>query len=327
VAVVVGLWLTWQLSGLLLLIVASALLATLFTGLAGLRARWTPLPRRPAVAIATAGVLLSLAALAYAFSTILAGQFARVFEQAPHALDAAGDWLGIQHASSRLSEALSSRGISYVPEAASAGYAVISATAQAVLVVAGAVYLAAEPRLYRDGLAKLFPHRMRGELLETMTLIASALRLWFVGQLFSMVLVGVLAAAAFALIGLPIPLALGAIAGVTNFIPLAGPIIGAVPAVLFAFTLDLSAVAWTVGAIVVIQQVDGNIASPLIQKQAVALPPALLLFALVGLGIVFGWLGILLAAPLTVIGMVVVQKLWVREVIGEKVSVAGEESG
>jgi len=133
-----------------------------------------------------------------------------------------------------------------------------------------------------------------------------------------------LSAAAFRLIGLPIPFALGAIAGVTNFVPIAGPFLGSVPAVLFAFTKDLSTVAWTIGLIFVIQQIDGNVASPLIQRQVVRLPPAVLLFALVASGIVFGWLGIILAAPLTVAAMVIIQKLWVREIIGEDVEVTGE---
>jgi predicted PurR-regulated permease PerM len=196
--------------------------------------------------------------------------------------------------------------------------------AQSLLVLVAALYLASDPALYRRGAAKLFPKQLQDRILDTMSAVASALRLWFLGQLISMLLVGALSAAAFAWIGLPMPIGLGAIAGITNFIPIVGPFLGSVPAVLFAFTLDVTVVGWTIAAIVVIQQIDGYVATPLIQRQIVALPPALLLFALVALGVLFGGPGIVLAAPLTVATMVVVQKLWVREVIGERVKVAGE---
>jgi predicted PurR-regulated permease PerM len=207
------------------------------------------------------------------------------------------------------------------------GYTILRVVGELLLVLVTAVYLAANPILYRDGVATLFPQGTQRKVIETSTVLAAALRLWFMGQLISMAFVGTLSAIAFSLIGLPIPLGLGAIAGVTNFIPLVGPILGSIPAVLFAFTLDLSTVVWTIAAILVIQQVEGYVVTPLVQREVVFMPPALLLFAIVIFGILFGWLGIILAAPITVATMVVVQKVWVRGVIGEEVNVAGEKGG
>jgi predicted PurR-regulated permease PerM len=242
-------------------------------------------------------------------------------------LDAAGQWLGISDASDRLARGLADNGAKFFSQAATMGYTILRVVGELLLVLVTAVYLAANPILYRDGVATLFPQGTQRKVIETSTVLAAALRLWFMGQLISMAFVGTLSAIAFSLIGLPIPLGLGAIAGVTNFIPLVGPILGSIPAVLFAFTLDLSTVVWTIAAILVIQQVEGYVVTPLVQREVVFMPPALLLFAIVIFGILFGWLGIILAAPITVATMVVVQKVWVRGVIGEEVKVAGEKGG
>ena len=140
-----------------------------------------------------------------------------------------------------------------------------------------------------------------------------------------MMLIGVVSGLAFWWIGLPSPLALGLIAGVTNFIPFLGPILGTIPALVFAVTMDLATVLWTLGAVLVIQQLEGNVITPFIQQRAVSMPPALVLFAIVAFGVVFGWLGVFLAVPLAVALTVLVKKLWIRQTLGEQTTVPGED--
>jgi predicted PurR-regulated permease PerM len=323
-AVVAGLYLVWQLASVLLLLFASILIATLLAGATDVLTQHTFLSRRWALAVVTVGTVTLLGGFLVLFGTQLLTQLMNVFDRAPEAVNAAGAWFGIADAWGRLTDTLSVNGQQYFTKAALAGYSLANGLGQLLLVCVAAIYLAADPYLYRNGLVKLFPGRVQDLVVDAVTVVASALRLWFMGQLLSMLIVGSLSALAYSLIGLPIPLGLGAIAGITNFIPLVGPFIGAVPAVLFAFTIDIATVAWTVGAILLIQQIESYVATPLIQRQIVALPPALLLFALVACGLVFGWLGVVLAAPITVTAMVLVQRLWVREVIGEKVKIAGE---
>jgi predicted PurR-regulated permease PerM len=62
----------------------------------------------------------------------------------------------------------------------------------------------------------------------------------------------------------------------------------------------------------------------LVQRQAASLPPAVTLFAVVAFGLLFGPLGVLFATPLAVVALVAVKKLWVREALGERVTVPGE---
>ena len=189
-----------------------------------------------------------------------------------------------------------------------------------------AIYIAADPTLYRRGVAMLLPPNQHERIFDAMDVTGSALRMWFAGQLAAMLLIGVVSGLAYWWIGLPSPLALGIITGLTNFIPFIGPILGAIPALIFALAIDVETVLWTAGATVAIQQLEGNVVTPLIQRQAVLMPPALALFAIVIFGLLFGLLGVFLAAPLAVALLVLVKKLWVRETLGEHTVVPGEES-
>jgi len=86
-----------------------------------------------------------------------------------------------------------------------------------------------------------------------------------------------------------------------------GVIIASAPALILAATHGWATVAWTFGALVVIHQLDGNLLQPLLQKGMAAIPPVLSLFAIVGFGAFFGVLGVLFAAPLTIVCISAVQ--------------------
>jgi predicted PurR-regulated permease PerM len=207
---------------------------------------------------------------------------------------------------------------------AGVGGAVLGGLADFVLVVIAGIYIAASPHTYRKGLVQLFPIGQHERAEGSLSAAGQALKLWLVGQMISMAGVGVLSSLAFWFIGLPSPFALGLIAGLADFIPFVGPIIGALPAVLLAFTVDGTTVLWTVLAVVAIQQIEGNIITPLVQKRAVAIPPALALFAILAGGILFGTLGLIFGFPLAVVTFVLVKKLYVRETLGEETPVPGE---
>jgi predicted PurR-regulated permease PerM len=103
-----------------------------------------------------------------------------------------------------------------------------------------------------------------------------------------------------------------------------GPIAGAVPAVLLALGMGGGTVLWTILLFVAVQQVESNVIMPIVQKQIVELPPALLLFSVIAVGLLFGVVGVLIAAPLTVVLYVLVKQLYIRETLGEHTEVPGE---
>ena len=127
------------------------------------------------------------------------------------------------------------------------------------------------------------------------------------------------------LVGVDNALAFGLLAALLEFIPFIGPILAAIPAILIAAATDPQIALWVAGVYLVVQQLEGNVFSPLLQQWAVDLPGAVLLFSLLAMGTLFGALGIIFAAPLTVVIYVLVKKLYVREALETATPIPGEE--
>ena len=197
--------------------------------------------------------------------------------------------------------------------------------ADTLLVLVGGIYLAAQPELYRVGMLKLVPERGRELAEQALEASGRALRLWLLGRLVSMTVVGLLTWLGLTAIGVPSAAALGLLAALLEFVPFIGPILAAVPAVLLAFAGSPEKAIWTALLFLAIQQFEGNVLEPLVQQRAVDLPPALLLFALVAGGLVFGVTGVILAAPFTVVVYVMVKRLYVQEALHTPTPLPGED--
>jgi predicted PurR-regulated permease PerM len=138
---------------------------------------------------------------------------------------------------------------------------------------------------------------------------ARALRNWLGGQLVAMVVVGVVTGVGLALLDVPLALSLATIAALLEFIPFLGPIIAAIPAILIAFTVDPMTALYVLLLYVGVQQLEGYVLTPLVQRWAVELPPALGVLSVVVLGVLFGVPGALFAVPLTIVAIVLVREL------------------
>jgi predicted PurR-regulated permease PerM len=112
--------------------------------------------------------------------------------------------------------------------------------------------------------------------------------------------------------------------GLAEFVPLIGPIVAAIPAILIALAAGWEMALWTLLLYVAVQQLESNVITPLVQRQAVELPPAVTVFAVVAFGLLFGWVGVLFATPLAVVVFVATKKLWVRDTLGERTELPGE---
>jgi predicted PurR-regulated permease PerM len=205
------------------------------------------------------------------------------------------------------------------------GTTVASVLSNLLLVIIGGFFFAADPGVYRTGIVKLFPKSQHARVDDTLLTCGRALRLWLIGKLVDMAIVGILVWLGTWMIGLPGPLALALFAALTEFIPIIGPIIGAIPALLVSLGQGGNALLWTVLLYLAVQQVESNIIEPVIERRMVGIPPALLLFAVLVVGILFGAPGVVIAAPLTVVVYVAVKKLYVRHVLGEETPVPGEK--
>ncbi|MGG5889864.1 AI-2E family transporter [Falsiroseomonas sp. HC035] len=209
--------------------------------------------------------------------------------------------------------------------AATAGTMIVNALSALVIAAVGGFFLAMDPAMYRKGVVMLVPVEQQGRVEDALLATGNALRMWLGAQMVSMCIVGTLAGLGTWLIGLPSPLALGLFAGLVGFVPLLGAVAGAVPPLLLALAAGGDALLWTAVLFLAIQQLESNMILPLVEKHMVSMPPALMLFAVVAVGLLFGLPGVILAAPITVVAYVLVKQLYVRETLGQQTEVPGED--
>jgi predicted PurR-regulated permease PerM len=316
--------LIWYLFDAVLIVVGALVLAALLRLGSEPFTNWLGVPQSLALVLSGLLILAFIAGAGFLFGTAVSTQLQEVVQRAGSAEQAIGAALRGSQLGQTLLQHMSGPNLS-LTEVLSRFFAISTGFLEAlvVLLISGA-YIAAQPQLYRDGLIQLFPPRRHALAAETVDDIARALRLWLLGQLIQMVLIGLLSTLAVWLIGLPAPIALGLIAGVAEFVPYLGPILAAIPAVLVAFTKSPDAVLWTILAYILIHQTEGNLIVPLVQRTLVFIPPAVMLLAIVVISFLFGTVAMVFAAPITVIAFVAVKKLYVRDTLGERTEIPGE---
>jgi predicted PurR-regulated permease PerM len=139
-----------------------------------------------------------------------------------------------------------------------------------------------------------------------------------------MAVVGFLTAVGLWVAGIPLAFVLGLIAALLSFVPYIGPIASVVPAALVALAESPTKVLYVFIIYGVVQLLESYLITPLIQERAVSIPPAVLISAQVIMGILAGAIGVLMATPLAVVLIVLVQMLYLADVLGDPVSTLGE---
>jgi putative permease len=185
-----------------------------------------------------------------------------------------------------------------------------------VLVLFGALFVVAKPNeMLLNPMLRAIPTERRPAYRRMMTRMAERLVGWLQGTLISMVIIGVLSALAFWITGAPYWLLLGVFVGIVEIIPIVGPWIGGAVAVATTAFFDPQAALWVAVAVLIIQQVEGNIVRPFVMAGSAELHPFVTLLALLLFGAMFGFLGALLALPLTLAIGTIIEVLWVEETI------------
>ena len=143
--------------------------------------------------------------------------------------------------------------------------------------------------------------------------VGDHLKKWLKGKLFAMLVVFVLTAIGLVIIGVPMWLVLALIAGILNFIPNFGPLIAMVPAVLVALLQSPATALWVAILYVLVQVAESNFITPMVQQKLISIPPALIIIAQLFIAPLTGGWGLVLATPLLVIIIVLVQELYVKK--------------
>jgi len=186
-----------------------------------------------------------------------------------------------------------------------------------LIVLVIGIYLAYDADLFILGLLKLVSKDKRSRARRTLHGVGATLYWWLIGRFCSMLIIAIFTVVGLWLLGMTMVLTLGLFAGVMTFIPNLGPIISVIPAVLLALQDGWAQVGYVAALYAAIQTVESYLITPMVQRQAIAMPPALILSAQIVMGVLQGILGVLLATPLVAATIVVVKLLYIEDVLGD----------
>ncbi|MBO1323572.1 AI-2E family transporter [Acetobacter sp. TBRC 12305] len=177
-----------------------------------------------------------------------------------------------------------------------------------VIIIAG-VYFALSPHLYANGVLRVTPVAYRSVMHTVLLTAAHTLSAWVAGQMLDMTLIGLLTWGGLSLLGMPLAMPLGFLAGTANFVPYLGTFIGATPALLVALSISPREALMVGGFYAAVQAFEGYVLSPFIQKRAVSMPPALTILSQTIFGAFLGIWGFVFASPLTAVLLAVAKHL------------------
>ncbi len=313
----------------LLLLFGGLLLAVLLGSLASFLSRHSFLPYRLALLLVVLGGLAATVLVGWLIGPRLAHQFELLGQEIPNAVHTLEGSLMktswgkqiVASASQRLPHALMGSGVlGRITDAFSLALSTVAAGLIALFI---GVYVAVDPDLYLENGLRLVPVSHRSRAREVLAALVHGLRWWLAGRFSAMLLLGSLTIIGLAVAGVPLALPLGLIAGALFFVPYIGTFLSAVPALIIGFAVSPQKGLAVIFVFTAVHLLEGYIIVPIIQERAVSMPPALLLSMQVLMGLVGGVLGILLATPLVVVLVILIQKLYVEGYLGDKVRVLG----
>ncbi len=283
--------------------------------------RLLPLRRSLATALTALVIVGGLGTGLYFLGRAVAREIRAFVEQAPEIWDTLQEWEATVREETGLDvELLGPRTLELVerlPGLLLQAVGLLELVALIVLVLFGSIFVVAKPN---EGLLtpflRLIPRERRGAWRRMFELLGDRLGGWLIGTFISMVVIGTVSVIAFMLLGVPYPLLLGVLIGLLEIIPLVGPWIGGLTAIIVTLFHDPALALWVALVVLAIQELEGNVVHPVVMRGAVRIHPFVTLLALLLFGSMFGLLGAVLSLPLVLAIQTMVQVLWVENAIG-----------
>ncbi|BAZ40456.1 hypothetical protein NIES4101_64170 [Calothrix sp. NIES-4101] len=321
IALLISLYILWQIRQILLVVFAAVVLATVLNQIVRVFQRFR-IKRGIAVAIS---VILLLVVLVGFFALIVPRlidqlqQFGNIMPIGLERLRSLNNWLQ-NIISDQLLENI--RGLRYLTQGLQDWlnrlinnfFSLVSSSLSIILglllFVALTIMLLANPSPYRRGFLMLFPAFYRQRVDEILKKCTNSLTGWIKGTLLTMFVIATLSYIGLLILGIPLPLVNAILAGLLEFIPNIGPTLSVIPPALLALNEEPWKIAAVIGLYFGIQQIESLFILPLVMKSQASLLPAVTLVAVVFFSSFFGLLGIFLAVPL-----VIVLQIWIEEVL------------
>ncbi|MBO3460085.1 AI-2E family transporter [Aetokthonos hydrillicola Thurmond2011] len=192
---------------------------------------------------------------------------------------------------------------------------ILAVTLNLLLVLVLTVMFLINPLPYRQGFIQLFPGFYRRRVDEILCRCEVALVSWITGILINMLVIGVVSGIALWILGVPLVFANALLAGLLEAIPNVGPTLSVIPPMAIAL-LDNP---WKAGAVliayIVIQQLEQYLLVPFVMSKQLSLLPVVTLISQVIFAIFFGFLGLFLAIPLVIVGLIWIQEVLIKDVL------------
>jgi predicted PurR-regulated permease PerM len=309
--VLAGLYLLWRLHEVLLLLLLAILFATAIEPLVE-RLRHGPFSRGQGILIVYTVIFLVVAGIGYLFVPSLVAQVTRFVETLPQQIAALRPQVEqvelaplralllrvIEEAGPAVQQQLAEPSTAARPEElVGVGGVLAHSLMSVVTIFLLAFYWLAERAAIKRGLLRLVPPTQARGVNATWLEVESKLGAWVRGQLLVMLALGVMAGVAFTLLGLPNPLLLAVLAGLLEIVPILGPFLAFIPALLVAVTVDPFKALLLIPIAVVIQQIEGNVLVPRIMSHVVGVSPLTVVLGILIGSILYGPAGAFLAVP------------------------------
>ncbi len=321
IALVISLYILWQIRQVLLLVFAAVVVATALNRLAR-RLQKSGMRRGIAVLLSVGLFLALVAGFFWLIVPPFAEQFQEITYRVPQGFERLNSW--IQQLSTRVPaqlipylpnvDSLSRQAQPFINRVLGGSFAFFSGSLEFVLkfllVLVLTAMMLANPQAYRKVFIRLFPSFYRRRVDGILQQCEESLGKWLIGALISMSVVALMSTIGLSILRVPAALALGVLAGFFNLIPNLGPTISVIPPMAIALLDSPLTSLFVLALYFLIQQIESNLLTPYVMAQQVALLPAITLLAQVFFATFFGLLGLVLALPLTVVA-----QIWLKEVL------------
>lgn len=298
----------------LLLVFAGILLALFLQGVAGLFRKYFKSSDNWAIGLSIGITFLITAAIFFLIGAKIQAQASELIEVIPQTFSAAKEQLNQSSTGQTIVDKATSNGTLKKLQGFGGQFftSTFGVLGDVYVILFIGLFIAVAPKIYSDGALLLVPRQGKPKAEEVIERLGTQLRGWLKGKLFAMLVVGVLTAIGLAALGIKLWLVLAILAGLISFIPNFGPVIALIPAVLIALLDSAQTALYVTALYVLVQFLESNFITPLVQQKLISLPPALILTFQLIMGALTGGWGLVLATPIAVVLMVVIQKLYIE---------------